>query len=297
MLDVFFPDSKAQAEDLVLFDAARELLKGQWVDQIKDWTKTADSFPALNRGVNAYVLENTQDLVDDAAEREKLTKLLDDPNFNHGNFKEIQDGVPGKTFKAVFEWDGQQHVLELSNRVPSAGEFRGQRVKDILQSRDYSSLREVLSTGYQGAGDAILRSAANSTAVAQLAQKLELGDALRVPRFLQHLKDHGPAQLAEQTFDLLRAAQIKNTNLLELLLGDQAVPDRAPLESMQWRDTIIDRLGTMAESVDDNPEELLPRESTVILRVDDDGNLQELSRESTIVQRVVDDADGSDPKA
>jgi hypothetical protein len=116
--------------------------------------------------------------------------------------------------------------LELSDRNPSNGEYRGQRVKDILNQRNFANLRQVFSDGYQGSGDAVLRSVANSTVIAFLANDLGLGDGINVPRFLMHLRDHGPADLADRTFDVLREAKIKNTNALELIMGDQAPPPR-----------------------------------------------------------------------
>jgi hypothetical protein len=232
MMDVFFPDAKAEAEDLVRFDAARtQLAKSDLAEKIKDATHTANNFPALNRTVDAYVLENLQDLVDDAGDRAKLEKILDDPDFCAGNFMYVEDGVPGKTFKAQFKWEDengalQTRTLELSDRNPSNGEYRGQRVKDILNQRNFANLRQVFSDGYHGSGDALLLSVANSTVIAFLVKDLGLADALEIPRFLMHLRDHGPADLADRTFDVLREAKIKNTNALELIMGDQAPPPR-----------------------------------------------------------------------
>jgi hypothetical protein len=228
LLDACFPDAWEEADQLQAFDKARTRLEAALPALSQRAAEAGANIP--RRTLDQYVQENAQDMVDDAGERAALLARLDDPIFSAANFKGIMPGETDASFKAVFQLEGQApQELVLSNRA-AAAEFRSDKLKAVLLARNYNNLRDVLATGYLGAKDPMVGATANRYVSAFLTNELGLGDTAVLTAFLQHLKQHGPKDLALQTFNAMRLATIANTNVLELLMGDGAPP--VPLSAL-----------------------------------------------------------------
>ena len=231
LMDICFQKSIPEADQLQRFDTARKHLQGDWTDALAHAARQAqtqlDSVEQSGRrSEENFVIENTQDAVDDPGDRARLVERLDDPVFCTANFVRIEPGATAATFRAVFRPEGAEAVsIEFSNRHSSNREIRGEILKTMLRSGDYSSLRGLLGQGYLGAGDPIVGGAVNGVLQQTLVNRLGFDNADDLKPFLLHLRDHGPADLARLTFDAMRATAIGRTNLLEVFMGaDAPVP-------------------------------------------------------------------------
>lgn len=227
LMDICFQDSIPDADQLQRFDQARERLRGDWATSLAPAVRAAQvqldwGEKELGRSEARYAIENTQE-VDDPDARARLVERLDDPILCSANFAGIEPGTTDATFRAVFRPAGAEPVaIEFSNRHASQHEMRGEVLKAKLQSGDYSNLRALLGQGYLGASDPVVGAAVNGAVVQGLLGALGFERQEDLKPFLMHLKDHGPADLATQTFEALRASTIGRTNLLEVLMGAQA---------------------------------------------------------------------------
>ena len=223
LLDVCFPKNVGQADQLGRFDQARERLADLPLDDLRGVAEQGEKM-LPPRTLEAYTLQNTQELVDSDDVRDVIIQNLDDPSFGHQFFQGIRPGNNPATFKAVFQPPGQPtRVLELSNRTSTNNELRGDRVKKILTEGNYRCLRDWLSAGFMGPHDALV-GAASALVKAQFANHLGFKAAEDVQPFLAHLHKHGPESLASSTLESLRGIRFAQTNLLELFMGDDAPP-------------------------------------------------------------------------
>jgi hypothetical protein len=234
LMDICFQKSIPEADQLQRFDKAREQLKGDWADALVPATRQAQAQLDLAersglRSEATFVIDNTQDAVDDPDDRAGLVDRLDDPVFCAAHFVGIEPGATDATFRAVFRPEGAEaDSIEFSNRLASNREMRGDTLKAMLQSGGYSNLRELLGQGYLGAGDPIVGGAVNGVLQQTLVDTLGFSRADDLKPFLMHLRDHGPADLAGRTFEALRNTAIARTNLLEVLMGADAPAPQLP---------------------------------------------------------------------
>ena len=221
LLSLCLPGQTQAVDQLVRFDNARSLLTPTLLSAV---TRQAAGYEQVvfGRTLNEYAMSNTQELVDSDSQRRRIIENFDNPLYSRQNFKGIEPGDTNATFKAIFQQEGEEpQVLELSNRAPSNGEYRGSFVKNILQTSEYVNLREMLSVGFMGPQDPMVFASAKAV-LASMAEQLELSDTNDLRAFLKNLQQHGPSGVAQETFEMLRNTQYADTNLLILLMGDLA---------------------------------------------------------------------------
>ncbi|MBY4898041.1 hypothetical protein [Cupriavidus sp. AU9028] len=77
-----------------------------------------------------------------------LRKMMDDPFFCHGNFKEIVQAEDPSVFKAVFQSPGKCGALRLSNqnrvKGPASSGLQGDVLRARLANSQYGSMRDLV---------------------------------------------------------------------------------------------------------------------------------------------------------
>lgn len=119
---------------------------------------------SVNRTVSAEdsAQATIETMVDGKSEQQSLRGKLSDPLFSHDHFVsvEVLADDPSK-FAARFK-DGQtgrEKTLEFSNRPPTRGEFRGERLRDDLATRKYANLSELIEGNIGTPEDSMLLAA------------------------------------------------------------------------------------------------------------------------------------------
>ena len=229
LMDICFPGNRKEADLLARFDEARSRLP----DALQQLPKAAQDAQAhldqlqkvAPRTPESYAQENVQTATDDKDTAEFLKDNFDNDLYSRAHFKGVEPGETSATFKAVFQREGEAaQTLVFSNRMSSNREFRGEGLKNLLSEGHYGNLQELFKTGMDTAMDSHIGAIANSFVTQLLVNQLGLAQIDDLISFLNHLKTHGPAELAAQTFEALRGTRIAQTDALELLMGDDAPP-------------------------------------------------------------------------
>lgn len=80
-----------------------------------------------------------------------------DEFFCRSNFKGIRESTNDTLFDAVFAANGEERVLQLSNRDSQNGEMRGMRLQEKLGAEKYNNLQALMETGYGTCEDVDMR--------------------------------------------------------------------------------------------------------------------------------------------
>jgi hypothetical protein len=236
LMDICFPDNHKEDAQLARIDRARLLLPNalQFLPQAAEDLQAylANSQRLRPRTKDTFALETIHEATDDEVTARFLKDNLHNDLYSRSHFKGIQPGETSATFKAVFQREGEaEQILVFSNRDATNRELRSGTLQKLLSEVDYGNLRDLFSTGMNTAVDAYIGAIARNYLEQPLLTKLNLDRFEDLPLLLMHLKVHGPAELAAQTFEALRGARFAQTHLLELLMGDDAplAPAAEPL--------------------------------------------------------------------
>lgn len=101
--------------------------------------------------------DNKNDTGEEGTSRSYLREHLHDSFFCSSNFKEIRKKDGGLLFDAVFSKGDEERVLQLSNRIPTSGEFRGATAQKAFQNQTYSDLYQLVMTNYGTENDTEMR--------------------------------------------------------------------------------------------------------------------------------------------
>lgn len=77
-----------------------------------------------------------------------LCAHFNDEFFCHSNFKGIRESANNALFEAVFMANGEERVLQLSNRDSQNGEMRGHCLQEKLRTEEYTNLQALMEPGY-----------------------------------------------------------------------------------------------------------------------------------------------------
>jgi hypothetical protein len=106
--------------------------------------------------LDQFIDTNVSCMIDGAEASDLLKSKLDDPSYSAANYSGVLDSSDSAKFIARF---GEKELV-FSNRRPSVGELRGERLKNLLASTEYTSLRDIASHDHMGPGDGVLFAAA-----------------------------------------------------------------------------------------------------------------------------------------
>ena len=182
------------------------------------------------REASSYV-DQTLACVSDVAEtRDMLKTQLDDPFFSSANlvpgFRRLEAGQEGHekaVFVATFEHNSERRELTFSDRPPAGGELRGDKLRQMMTEKTFSSLRELLLIPFGTRDDDAVAAAAIS-----VSQNTEPKVGLQpgeFAAFLRDLQDTGPADIRDDCFKALAQVKVGKTNLLEAILGEYTPED------------------------------------------------------------------------
>lgn len=230
LLALTWPDRTDDVQQLLRFDKAKDLITERLRKQLDDPSMQAAQALVNGQEASSYV-DQTLACVSDVDETRGMLKTqLDDPFFSSANlvpgFRRLEAGQEGHekaVFIATFEHHGERRELTFSDRPPAVGELRGDKLRQMMTEKTFSSLRELLLIPFGTRDDDVVAAAAigvsNNTEPEVGLQPGEFA------AFLRDLQDTGPADIRDDCFKALAQVKVGKTNLLEAILGEQTPED------------------------------------------------------------------------
>jgi hypothetical protein len=230
LLALTWPDRTDDIQQLFRFDKAKTLITEELRKQLDHPSMQAVQAMINGREASSYVDQTLQCVSDVAEARGMLKTQLDDPFFSSANlvpgFRRLeaeQEGHEKAVFIATFEHHGERRELTFSDRSPAGGELRGDKLRQMMTEKTFSSLRELLLIPFGTRDDDAVASAAIG-----VSQNTESPAALQPGEFavfLRDLQDTGPADIRDDCFKALAQVKVGKTNLLEAILGEHTPED------------------------------------------------------------------------
>lgn len=227
LLALTWPDAAQQTEALALFEEARERLEPELLEEFIAAAQKAVEGIRKTATPEIEAEGNIEFVSDHADAREFIRANLDNDAFSSRRFLKIEPGDQGAQFPtqiAIFEKDGETFKLEFSNRSTGSGELRGERLAKLIRGEggDYGNLRELLGRTWGTCDDSNLRAAVGFATQSTLVTKLKLSSTFQLNDFFIDLRDNGPRELQDRCFKPLQQAKVDRTNMLEVLMHDNA---------------------------------------------------------------------------
>lgn len=230
LLALAWPGRSADIQQLLRFDKAKDLITENLRKQLDDSSMEAVQKVVNGREASSYV-DQTLVCVSDVAEtRDMLKTQLDDAFFSSANlvpgFRRLETGQESHEealFVATFEHNGERRELTFSDRPPAGGELRGDKLRQMMTEKTFSSLRELLLIPFRTRDDDEVAAAAMGVSLStEIKVELQQGE---FAAFLRDLEDTGPSDIRDDCFKALAQVKIGKTNMLEAILGEHTPED------------------------------------------------------------------------
>lgn len=230
LLALAWPGRSADVQQLLRFDKVKDLITENLRKQLDDSSMEAVQKMINGREASSYV-DQTLACVSDVAEtRDMLKTQLDDAFFSSANlvpgFRRLEAGQESHEealFVATFEHNGERRELTFSDRPPAGGELRGDKLRQMMAEKTFSSLRELLLIPFRTRDDDVVAAAAMSISLStEIKVELQQGE---FAAFLRDLEDTGPSDIRDECFKALAQVKIGKTNMLEAILGEHTPED------------------------------------------------------------------------